>query len=666
MRLLRVVLVLICPLFLQKAVAAPVAVTSASQGLIFAPGREVAFTYAGSSQADWKVLSFFGKTVAEGQASSARPRISVVLNRTGWFRLELRSGTDTATRWFAVLAPMVKPPAPARYGVMTHFAQGWDPDVLEAVSRAGIGYVRDELYWAEVEKARGRYDLSSSYLRYLNALKRSNLKLQLILSFANPLYDGGQTPYTDEGIAAFAKYSAWVTRETSPVLNGVEVWNEYNGSFCQGPCALNRPATYSRLLAETYDALKAARFPYPVAGGAAVLAPAPWFEALAQQGAFSKLDRIAVHPYFGVDQVKFDFDAIRAAAGRPIPFWASEFTYRDGSDQSDRLAAPYLVKMAATLLANGADRVTWYLLRDYAEFKGMGLLTDVDSPYGRYAPRPSYVAYANFIRFVRDLKPAEAVPLGFFDRAYRFAGKDAVVTVAWSEKPGQKVRAAAVKGATVFDLMGNTVVDIPAGASADLPLSADPVFIVGNTMLETIGPVPPVASAFMDFSGEQGRGGWTYLGYVCGQGETFETCAGHYRPDAAKPLSWTRGNWQWGWKVKEFPFLEINRGGGHPWISEGRLVWAVRRYTVDKSGAYMLTLKANRPSDGKAPVTVAVFQNGSALAKTAVKPGSDAVQEVQLTLAKGDRLDFVTSLTSGPGADFAATFLGATIERVGE
>ena len=44
--------------------------------------------------------------------------------------------------------------------------------------------------------------------------------------------------------------------------------------------------------------------------------------------------------------------------------------------------------MSTDLLAAGVDRLYWYLLRDYREFEGMGLLRGPESELGRYAPTP--------------------------------------------------------------------------------------------------------------------------------------------------------------------------------------------------------------------------------------------------------------------------------------
>lgn len=198
-------------------------------------------------------------------------------------------------RAFAVLEPPTR--ASRTFGVMTHFAQGWDPGLVPWIARAGIGTVRDEQYWNQVEPKPGKYTDPDRYARYMRALRQADIELLLVLSFANPHYDGGQTPHTPAGRAAFAAYGAELVRRYGDQLAAVEVWNEINGTFCSGPCRQDRPGTYAALLADSYGALKAANPDMTVVGGAAVKVPLPWFDALIARGAAAHWDAVAVHPY---------------------------------------------------------------------------------------------------------------------------------------------------------------------------------------------------------------------------------------------------------------------------------------------------------------------------------------------------------------------------------
>src|SRR5262249_11773433 len=143
-------------------------------------------------------------------------------------------------------------------------------DIVPLIARAGIGRVRDEQPWRQVEKKRGAYAFSQRLTEYMDALAAQKLDPLIVLAFANPHYDGGKTSYTAEGRAGYAAYADAVLQRFGSRVRALEVWNEFNGSFCDGPCRDDRPAAYSALLKETYRTLKARSPAVTVLGGAAV------------------------------------------------------------------------------------------------------------------------------------------------------------------------------------------------------------------------------------------------------------------------------------------------------------------------------------------------------------------------------------------------------------
>ena len=149
--------------------------------------------------------------------------------------------------------------ADASIGVMTHFAQGWDTSWADTAGGISISGVRDEIYWAQVETSPGVYLFPAAFDAYMARLKRDGISPLVILDFANPLYDGGNTPYTAAGIAAYARYCVAVLGHYGPQIEAVEIWNEYNGSFCTGPATNDRAGTYAAMLKKAYSAIKAAR-----------------------------------------------------------------------------------------------------------------------------------------------------------------------------------------------------------------------------------------------------------------------------------------------------------------------------------------------------------------------------------------------------------------------
>src|SRR5260221_10746616 len=122
---------------------------------------------------------------------------------------------------------------PQGLGVNVHFTDP-QPGEIKMIAAAGFRWVRMDFVWAETEKARGRYDFSA-YDRLLESLRPYDIGALLILDYANPLYDGGAPPRTEEARRAFADWAAAAARHFAgrPVI--WEVYNEPNNKMFWRP-----------------------------------------------------------------------------------------------------------------------------------------------------------------------------------------------------------------------------------------------------------------------------------------------------------------------------------------------------------------------------------------------------------------------------------------------
>ena len=78
------------------------------------------------------------------------------------------------------------------YGIQTHFGQGRaDLDsVLLLIKEAGIGAIRDEVYWGDVETVRDTFKFKPEHDAYVQGALAKGLKPLIILDYGNDLYGG--------------------------------------------------------------------------------------------------------------------------------------------------------------------------------------------------------------------------------------------------------------------------------------------------------------------------------------------------------------------------------------------------------------------------------------------------------------------------------------------
>ena len=148
------------------------------------------------------------------------------------FAQSLPAANPVSTAPVAGEAPASQPATPdsiptklslrdARLGVATHFEQGWDHEkIMPLIVQSGLGWIRDELYWAQVEKNKGVYLVPEKELRWIKAAHGHGLKLLLVLNGGNGLYADRYDP------EACARFAAEMARQLKDDVDCLEVLNE--------------------------------------------------------------------------------------------------------------------------------------------------------------------------------------------------------------------------------------------------------------------------------------------------------------------------------------------------------------------------------------------------------------------------------------------------------
>ena len=545
------------------------------------------------------------------------------------------------------------PAADERFGVMTHFAQGWDPAMIPQIAAGGIFQVRDELYWDSVEGNKGVFKFPETYDRYLGALDRQKISPLIVLSFENHNYDGGATPYTPEAFAGYARYAVEVLRHCGPQVKAVEIWNEYNGTFNHGPASQDRAHNYGAMLRVVYAAIKRERPDVIVVGGATSGVPLPYWEKLLANGALDHLDALSVHPYRfaqapeGIEDEIKSLQALvqRYNHGAAKPIWVTEIGWqiRPGSAGGDlkvdeATQARFLVRAFALLLSADVPRIYWYLFRDHEDFT-MGLVHRDDAR----TPKPAYFAYATLIQQLQGAKflQREATPPDLYSLVFRKPdGKE--VRVLWSLTP----RTLKLTGANAaVDIAGQPV------APGELAIGESPLFVTGP--LRGLPPASPergqeIANSVREFSGVPG-GYWTY--------GAFQSAAAVFVPLPNYEIT----DWQAAWSGL-FPYLAITAVDQHPSVLNSLPVAAVRRWQSENGGRVRVTgsFRCGVEGDG---VGVSIFVNGQMRFRKPLGGGGAVAENFDLVelLPPKSTVDFVVDPGPGANIDHDATAVAVVI-----
>ncbi len=443
-----------------------------------------------------------GQTKVESGTAYVRPGVET----RGYFTLRLASYTGEekvgeGMTSFAIIAPAdPKLLSNSPFGAMTHFAQGWDIDLLPLLAKAGIASVRDEHYWEHLERTKGVFEFPAVSDQYMSEVKRLGMDVMYAATFGNPHYTGtwDGAPATPEAREAYANYVLQVL-DRYPELKTAEIWNEYNGSWCAGEASTDRPRYYAEMMKVVYPRIKAAHPDVQVGGCATVLIPMPYIEGIFKHGGLPYMDAVVIHPYRmqpeGVEVEIAELQELirRYNDGRDKPIWVTEtgampkqeeYEWERGSGMFEKArahVARYLVRQYTLLHSTGTvERIYWYLARDYNEFKLMGLLRDAKDPAGRYAVASPYVAYANLIRQLHGTRPVGRASVeSKFTYIMQFDRDGEQVRVCWATQPAS-VALQVSEPVAVVDMMGYERTLAPVAGHVYLTLSDSPVYVIGR------------------------------------------------------------------------------------------------------------------------------------------------------------------------------------------
>ncbi|MEX2608132.1 MAG: cellulase family glycosylhydrolase [Kiritimatiellia bacterium] len=244
-----------------------------------------------------------------------------------------------------------------RIGVCTHFERreyGWKvEELLPRIVEAGIGVVRQEIKWEDVEQQKGTYALPNVAIEWLDHCEKAGIRVILLLCYGNPLYDN---PLDPNGFAAYARFLAETLRDRNLII-GYEIWNEptnfqfyrqYGGTWSGADPAPWREH-FCELLSRTADAIREVDADTPILTNTGD--PQAVHMLKHHPEAFARIDGISTHPY----SVRFPPET--------VPFGGGRISTEDGARVADD---DHDVRSLYRLLGEHARNATGRKLNVYA------------------------------------------------------------------------------------------------------------------------------------------------------------------------------------------------------------------------------------------------------------------------------------------------------------
>jgi len=412
------------------------------------------------------------------------------------------------------------PAIPEGLGINIHFTDP-KPGELEMLAAGGFRFVRMDFAWASIERKPAEYHFSA-YDRLLDALDQHHIRAMLILDYGNPLYDSGQSPYTDAGRAAFVHWT--VASITHFRGRGVvwEMWNEPNIFFWRPK---PDPAAYTKLAVAVGKGIRQtpaiARELY--VGPAMSTIDLEFLETCLRGGCLDYWDAVSVHPYrqdaptigwkaaHESDKVEFnhagdpetvlaDYAKIRelirkyAPSNKAIPILSGEWGYAVGAQaregwraydperQGQMLARQWLVNLSA-----GIPLSIWYDWHDDGQnpAEPEHHFGTVEHEYRAdrtrvYQPKPAYVAAQTLTKTLFGYQLDRVIKQGEADEyVLEFRSNGRRAWAAWTTREPKKSLLPLPAGRyTIISYLGTTSDAIADASGLSLELSQAVQYVV--------------------------------------------------------------------------------------------------------------------------------------------------------------------------------------------
>jgi len=394
------------------------------------------------------------------------------------------------------------------FGTCTHFGQfgdkGDDHHVLLPIAKkAGVKWIRDEVYWSYIETEKGKIEVMDLHDEYIDTALANGINVLICLGYANQFYDNGKPPQTQEGYEAFGRYAATVAEHFKGRVSHFEIWNEYNGM--QATRNLS-PENYARMLKVAYDAIKNVNPEATVICGGVITADVAWVERVIKEIGIEYMDALALHPYgypsnpegAGFENSMTSFHKLAKKYGKDMEAWATEYGYPTYVDcVSEDIGGAYISR--AHIISSATypnDKIFKYdLMNDGTTANGREHNFGLVRHYKTVVPfsaKQNYVAYAAAASNLTDAKIEKKVPLTDNTVLYSFNKNDNKMLTLWTLGGKENVSLnVGTDVVTVTDYLGNSKQTKTNNGIVTVIASEYPVYIEG-AITKTEGVSAPI------------------------------------------------------------------------------------------------------------------------------------------------------------------------------